>query len=111
MLQIELTQLNLDLLLEEPPAEPSPWRNPWIEADSEVKWRIRFWSDHASMHVEFTSDMDTEAKRDAITGAFAELQTLMPGQQQDSESSDADDELSAESAPGEPVHTSSQADS
>ena len=78
------------------------------------------------MHVEFTSDMDDEAKRDAINGAAAELQKLMTrcrlysesseenlyshlaGQQQDSE---AGDEVSAESAPGEPVHTSSQADS
>ena len=26
VLQIELTQDNMDLLLEEPPAEPAPWR-------------------------------------------------------------------------------------
>ena len=61
--------------------------------------------------------MDDEAKRDAVNSAAAEVQefydnrhnleNIMPGQQQDSE---ADDGVSAESAPGEPVHKSSRAE-
>ena len=59
------------------------------------------------MHVEFTSDMDDEAKRDAINGAAVELQKLVTRCRLYSESSEsgyseASDEVSAASAPGEP---------
>ena len=74
-LQIEITQPNLDLLLEEPPAEAAPW-TPTIEPPDEVYWLLKFSSDRASMLVEFSSDMDDEAKRDAINSAAAELQAF-----------------------------------
>ena len=115
-LQIEITQPNLDLLLEEPPAEPAPW-TPTIEADNHVYSVLKFSSDIASVLVGFTSDMDDDAKRDAVKSAIAEfqefycrrhtLENTMPWQQQDSEASDV---VLAESAPGEPVHTSPPTD-
>ena len=61
--------------------------------------------------------MDDDAKRDAVKSAIAEfqefccrrhnLENTMPWQQQDSEASDG---VLAESAPGEPVHTSPPTD-
>ena len=97
VLQIEITQPNLDLLLEEPPAEPAPW-TPTIEADNHVYSVLKFSSDIASVLVGFTSDMDDDAKRDAVKSAIAEfqefeygphtLENIMPWQQQDSEASD-----------------------
>ena len=49
-LQIEITQPNLDLLLEEPPAEPAPW-TPTIEADNHVYSVLKLSSDSASVRV------------------------------------------------------------
>ncbi len=97
-LHIEITQANLDLLLEEPPAEAAPW-TPTIEADNHVYSVLKFSSDIASVRVGFTSDMDDVSKRDAVNksaiAAFQEfeygphtLENIMPWQQQDSEASD-----------------------
>ena len=48
VLQIEITQSNLDLLLEEPPAEPAPWKPEieqqdvyWVESRNHV--RCTYW--------------------------------------------------------------------
>ena len=59
---------------------------------------IKFSSDIASVLVGFTSDMDDDAKRDAVKSAIAEfqefeygphtLENTMPWQQQDSEAND-----------------------
>ena len=120
---MEIAQPNLDLLLEEPPAEPAPW-TPTIEQEN-VYWlasrkmvQCRWWdSKHSKRRVksknpELSSDMDDEAKCDAVNSAVAELQEFydnrhnlennMPGQHE------ADDGVSAESATGEPVHKSSK---
>ena len=69
------------------------------------------------MFVEFSSDMDDEAKFDAANSAVAVLQEFydhshnlennMPGAKQDRE---ADDGVSVESAPGEPVQKASKTD-
>ena len=85
VLQIEITQPNLDLLLEEPPAEPALWR-PEIE-QQDVYWiasrnqiRCSYWDSKKlkwrskTMRVEFCSDMDNEAKLDAVSSAAMELQ-------------------------------------
>ena len=68
-----------------------------------------------SMIVELSSDMDDEAKRDAVNSAVAVLQEFhdnrhnlennMPEQKRDSETNDG---VSAESTPSEPVHKSSK---
>ena len=87
----------------------------WIASRKMVQ--CKWWGSKKSKHrsksllVEFSSDMDDDAKLDAISSAAAELQEFydnrhnlentMPGQKEDSE---ADDGMSAESAPGEPVH-------
>ena len=47
-------------------------------ARDEVYWLLKFSSDRASMLVEFSSDMDDDAKRDAINSAAAELQAFYP---------------------------------
>ena len=49
-------------------------------APDEVYWLLKFSSDRASMLVEFSSDMDDDAKRDAINSAAAELQAFYPPQ-------------------------------
>jgi hypothetical protein len=129
VLQIEITQPSLDLLLEQPPAESAPW-TPTIENEN-VYWlasrnmvRCYWWDSKKSRRrfksigVEFSSDMDDEAKRAAVTIAAAELQAFydnnhnlqnnMPGPKQDPES---DDGGSAESAhDGEPVQKASKTD-
>jgi hypothetical protein len=128
-LHIEIRQANLDLLLEEPPAEAAPW-TPTIEPPDEVYWLLKFSSDRASMLVEFSSDMDDDAKRDAINSAAAELQAFYSLKDADAGDDvcwmspgragslflasrgwlpniEAGDGVSAESAQGEPVHTSS----
>ena len=84
VLQIEITQPNLDLLLEEPPAEPAPFTPTigpenvyWIASRSMVQ--CKWWDSKKSKKrfksilVEFTSDMEEEAKLDAINSAAAEL--------------------------------------
>jgi len=84
-LQIEMTQPNLDLLLESPPAETAPWK-PEIE-QQDVRWvdtrhhvRCRYWDSkrskrkYKSVTVEFSSDMDNEATLGAVSSAAMELQ-------------------------------------
>jgi len=98
VLQIEVTQHNMDLLLEEPPAEPAPWTPTIDEWWSPVNEVIEFSLDGASVKVEFVRDIDDDAKRDAVRSAAADLQeqycrrynpeNTMPWQQQYSEASD-----------------------
>ena len=120
MLQIEITQPNLDLLLEEPPAEPAPWipeleqQNVyWIPSRNQLQ--CLYWDSkklkyrYKTMRVEFLENMDTGAKQDAVSSAAAELQEFydkrnntennMPGEEEDC---DADDDVSAESTASEP---------
>ena len=119
---------NLDLLLEQPPAEPAPWI-PKIEQD-DVFWvknrnmvRCSWWDSKKStmrlksIGVELGTDMDDEAKLDAVTSAATELQEFfdthhnlgdnMPRSKRCRASSD---EMSAEAAPGEPVQEDSKTD-
>ena len=128
VLQIEIAQTNLGWLLEEPPAEPAPFRPElgqenvfWIGSRSMVQ--CRWWDSKKSKKraksiiVEFTSDMEEEAKLDAINTAAAELQEFydthhnlqknMPGQNQTTEEDDA---MSAESTHREPVQKTSKTD-
>ena len=85
VLQIELTEQNMDLLCEEPPAEPAPWtpcvRQPdvfWVAPRKHV--RCNWWDSKRhkmrtkSKLVEFDSDMDNEQKQQVVTSAAAELQ-------------------------------------
>ena len=123
VLQIEITQPNLDLLLEEPPAEPAPWI-PEVEQQN-VYWNPRrnqlqclYWDSkklkyrYKTMRVEFLENMNTGAKQVAVSSAAAELQEFydkrhnheshMPGQEEDCE---ADDDVSVGSAASEPMRT------
>ena len=96
-LQIEITQSNMELLLEEPPAEPAPW-TPTIEQEHHNDTTLKFSIDRASVRVEFARDIDDDAKRDAIKGAAAHFieqycrrynpENTMPWQQQYSEARD-----------------------
>ena len=85
VLQIEITQSNLDLLLEEPPAEAAPWK-PEIE-QQDVRWvgtrnhvRCTYWDSkklkwkYKSIRVEFPSGMDDEDKVDKVRRVVVELQ-------------------------------------
>jgi len=85
ILQIELTQSNLDLLLEKPPAAAAPFKPEieqqdvfWVKSRNSV--RCTYWDSEAlkrkykSLRVEFWSDMDNEAKLDAVSSAAMELQ-------------------------------------
>ena len=85
MLQLDITQPNLELLLEQPPAEAAPW-TPTIEPQN-VYWRsstrsviCKWWDSKKpkfrskSMHVEVNSDMDAAAKHGAVSIAAFELQ-------------------------------------
>ena len=85
ILQIELTQSNLDLLLEKPPAAAAPFKPKieqqdvfWVKSRNSV--RCKYWDSEAlkrkykSLRVEFWSDMDNEAKLDAVSSAAMELQ-------------------------------------
>ena len=96
-LQIEITQSNMELLLEEPPAEPAPW-TPTIEQEHHNDTTLKFDIDRASVRVEFARDIDDDAKRDAVKGAAAHFieqycrrhnpENTMPWQQQYSEARD-----------------------
>ena len=96
-LQIEITQSNMELLLEEPPAEPAPWK-PTIEQEHHNDTTLKFDIDRASVRVEFARDIDDDAKRDAVKGAAAHFieqycrrhnpENTMPWQQQYSEARD-----------------------
>ena len=121
VLQIEITQPNLDLLLEEPPAEPAPWipeldqQNVyWIPSRNQL--HCVYWDGkkmkyrHKNLNVTFLENMDTGAKQDAVSSAAAELQKFydeqhnkennMPEQE---EGCETDDDMSAGSAAGEPM--------
>ena len=74
VLQIEVTQHSMDLLLEEPPAEPAPWTPTIDEFWDPVNQVIEFSLDGASVCVEFLRDMDDDAKRDAVMSAAADFQ-------------------------------------
>ena len=74
LLQIEITQPNLDLLLEELPAEAAPWTPTIDEFWDPVNQVIEFSLDGASVCVEFLRDMDDDAKRDAVRSAAADFQ-------------------------------------
>ena len=126
VLQIELTQPNLDLLLEDPPAESAPWAPTlkhenvyWIASRSMV--RCTWWDSKRlkkrikSKSAEFSSDMDNDDKLDAVLSAADELQEFydthnnlqnnMPAASEES-----DDGGSAESAHGEPVQKALKTD-
>ena len=74
VLQIEVTQRNMDLLMEEPPAEPAPWTPTIGEFWDPVNQVIEFSLDGASVCVEFLRDMDDDAQRDAVRSAAADFQ-------------------------------------
>ena len=84
-LQIEITESNLDLLLEEPPAAPAPFKPeieqqnvPWVKSRNSV--RCTYWDSetlkrkYKSLRVEFHSDMDDEDKLESVRSAAVELQ-------------------------------------
>ena len=85
MLQLELTAGNLDLLLEEPRVETTPFtpiidqRNVvWVKDRNAV--RCRFWSSKKqkwriiSRPIDFDSDMDDDQKQDVVTSEAIALQ-------------------------------------
>ena len=127
VLSLEITQPNLDLLLEEPPAEPAPWAPTldhenvyWIASRNQV--RCYYWDSkktrrrYKSMTVEISSDMSDEAKLVAArTSADAcqeyydahhNRENNIPEPEQDPES----DGEPPESAHGEPVQKLSRTD-
>ena len=83
MLQLEMTQVNLDLLLEEPRPEATPF-TPTID-QPDVVWvkdrnhvRCTYWSSRtkkwrtASRPIDFDSDMDDDKKQELVDiGALA----------------------------------------
>ena len=121
VLQIELTQPNLDLLLEEPRAESAPCNVYCIASRNMV--RCTWWDSKKSkkriksMGVEFSSDMDDKDKLAAVISVAGELQEFydtnhdlqnnMPGPVQYRET---DDGVSAESTHGEPVQKAAKTD-
>jgi hypothetical protein len=87
VLKLEITKPNLDLLLEQPPAEAAPW-TPTIDT-ANVQWRSStntaycwYWDSKRSKRrykyksVDFGPDMDGEAKLDAVRDVADELQTF-----------------------------------
>ena len=126
VLQIELTQPNLDLLLEDPPAESAPWAPTlkhenvyWIASRSMV--RCTWWDSKRlkkrikSKSVEFSSDMDNDDKLDAVLSAADELQEFYDTRNNlqnnmPAASEESDDGGSAESAHGEPVQKALKTD-
>ena len=71
-LQIEITQSNMELLLEESPAEPAPW-TPTIEQEHHNDTTLKFDIDRASVRVEFAPGIDDDAKREAVELAGADF--------------------------------------
>ena len=85
VLKIELTDFNMQLLLEDPPAESAPWYPQidqenmfWASAQSQV--RCSLWGSKKgkfvllSNGVEFRPGMDDEEKQSLVTSAAEELQ-------------------------------------
>ena len=133
VLQIELTQPNLDLLLEEP-AVSAPW-TPTIKHEN-VTWiagrnmvRCIWWDSKKfknktrPMSAEFSSDMDNDSKDAAVLSAAEKLQEFydthhnlqknMPGESDDggsAESAHCEPEESAESAQCGPVQKAAKTD-
>ena len=85
VLQLEVTQFNLELLLEQPPAETAPWK-PKIES-ADVHWRTstnslfcKYWDSRAIksrykyIGVDVESEVSDEAKQDLVNRAKDELE-------------------------------------
>ena len=113
VLQLELTQSNLDLLLEEPRVEATPF-TPIID-QPDVVWvkdrnavRCRFWSSQkrkwktTSRPIDFDSDMDDDQKQDVVTSEAIALQQYFKANH------DRAGDLSGESARDEPRRKASK---
>ena len=108
MLQIELTQPNLDLLMEDPaevPAESAPWvsyvEHPhvqWIPCRNtlQCKWWDETKKRERHVSLELSGGVDDEDKRDVVNGAASYFQQLYDNKNEDYTSWEKDETGEAE---------------
>jgi hypothetical protein len=114
VLQLEITQPNLELLLEQPPADATPWA-PQIES-ANVSWRsstntvhCKYWDSRTSKYrsrsisVEFGSEMDGEAKQRLVNRAAHELEEYYASHHNEDDDMPASDDMTSEAGGGDSV--------
>ena len=114
VLQLEITQPNLELLLEQPPAESAPW-TPQIET-ANVSWRsstntvqCKYWDSKTSKYrsrsieVKIGSEMDGEAKQRLVKRAIDELEDYYASHHNEDDDMPKSDDRTSEAGGGDSV--------
>ena len=114
VLQLEITLPNLELLLEQPPAESAPW-TPKIES-ADVHWRTstnalncKYWDSRAMKYksktiaVDVGSEVDDEAKQDLVDRAKVELEEYYASHHNRDGNMPGSDDMTSEAGGGDSV--------
>jgi hypothetical protein len=121
VLQLEITQPNLELLLEEPPADATPW-TPEIQSAC-LSWRkstntlwCKYWDSRSSKYrtkgteLEFGSEMNGEAKQRLVDQAARELGEFHYMRHSEDDDMPAADDKTSEAGGDNPVRKAMKTD-